>query len=1768
MVSYVKLPILKKGKYILWTMKMEQYLAHIDYALWEVILNGNSVVLMTKDEADEHFARFYAINDAKTLWAAIKTRFGGNVESKKMQKNILKQQFENFSVSNSEGLDKGYDRFQRLLSLLEIHKAGVSTEDANQKFLRSPPLAWSNISLIIRNKPNIYNLDTDDLYNNLKVYKVDIKGSSGSSLNSQNVDFISAESTSITNELNTAYSLDKEDLEQIDQDDLEEIDLKWDCRSAKNLGNMSRDDGNAGYRGRDNGKRPAKEEGEQALREKLSKANIEIIGYQYDIELIEGQLRVHQQNKVIYEEKIKVLEYQVKDKRYDSQFNEKEVLDIKEKEVTETVFDNRSSNEENSVANDKFKKGEGYHAVPPFLTRNFMPLKHDLSFGGLDDSIYKFKISETVPSLAKDEKDDIETSTACVEKPKEDRSSALLIKDWETDSDDDSVFTPKTILAKIDFLKAGESIKSVKHVKPVESVKPIESVKHVKPVTHTMAKKSVLPTNVGKRTGHRESRPIWNTVQRINHQKNFAPTAVFTRSGRIPVSVAKPKAATSTSAAKPVNITGPKQSVNFSRTRSTFHKSHSPIRRSFYNATAHIQEEIQLKELILLGQKQLVLLRKMRHMIRNKAYLADYQEIHDGGFVAFGSSRDKITSKGKIRTKNLDFDDVYFVNELKFNLFHVSQMCDKKNSVLFTETKCLVLSPIFKLLDESQVLLRVPRQSNMRLGHVNFKTMNKLVKGNLVRGLLLKIFNNDHSCVACQKGKQHKATCKAKLVSLISQPLQILHMDLFGLTSVMSINHKKYCLVVTGDFSRFSWVFFLATKDETSKVLKPFISAIENQINNKVKVIRCDNGTDFQNRVIDEFSGMKGIKREYSNARTLQQNGVTERKNRTLFKAARTMLADSLLPITFWAEAANTACYVLNRALVTKTHNKTPYELLNGRSPILDFMRTFSCPVTILNTLDPLEKFKGKADEGFLVRKKVSDQHYIVLPLWSSISSTYKSSDDKPADDKPKDDIGSKIVEESVNKEDQAYRNELDRLMSQEKEASDAADALRKDNPLNAASTSGTFSASGPSSAHPDAFIPANTLQHVKAMQEELLQFSLQKVWRLFDLPYEKKAIETKWVYTNKKDERGIVVRNKSRLEAQRHKQEEGIDYDDVFAPVARIEAIRIFLAFASFMEFIVCQMDVKSAFLYGIIEEEVYVSQPLGFIDPQFPNKVYKVEKALYGLHQAPRAWYESLSTFLLQNRHRRVKQSEEGIFISQDKYVAEILKKFYFSSIKTTSTPIETQKPLVKDKVAIDVTQKLSHLQAVKKIFRYLKGQPKLGLWYPRDYPFDLKPYSDTDYAGANLDRKSTIGGCQFLGRRLISWQCKKQTIVATSTTEAEYVATANCTLSSINLYMADLKFVDQHNMVACLENTEENPEEFHQIMDFISICSINYALTVSLTIYASYIEQFWNIAISKTVNSVKQIHVIVDGKVVVISESSVRSGLLFNDEDGNRPMCQETTLGGKDAQNRFETASKRSSDPPLLTGHTVRSGEHKMEQETNLTNFVPPTPYDSPLSGGHTPGSDEGRNDDLTEELNLGSGDKGGSTAETISTARPDISVARPEVSAAEPKTPPTTTTLFDDEDVTIVDTLVKMKSQIAKEKGVAFKDADDSARPIKSITTLQPLPTIDSKDKELDRAQKERQKQEEATIAALTEEFDEIQAKIDVDHELVVRMTHEEQEMYTIKERARLLVEYFERRKKQLAAERAEAIRNKPPTRTFAIDDEIWYSVVSLRMNQLR
>ncbi|GJY23289.1 putative ribonuclease H-like domain-containing protein [Tanacetum coccineum] len=648
---------------------------------------------------------------------------------------------------------------------------------------------------------------------------------------------------------------------------------------------------------------------------------------------------------------------------------------------------------------------------------------------------------------------------------------------------------------------------------------------------------------------------------------------------------------------------------------------------------------------------------------RNMSYLSDFKEF-DRGYVTFGggAKRGKITAKGTLKTGKLDFKDVYFVKELQFNLFSVLQMCDKKNNVLFTNTGCFVLSSDFKLADESQVLLKVPRKNNMysvdmknivpkesltclvakatldesmlwhrRLGHVNFKTINKLVKENLVRGLPSKRFENDQTCVACLKGKQHKASCKSKIQNSITQPLFMLHMDLFGPTFVSSLMNKKYCLVVTDDYSRFTWVFFLASKDETSGILKNFITEIENLVDKKVKIIRCDNGTEFKNRVMSEFCEKK-------------------RRNRTLIEAARTMLADSKLLTTFWAEAVNTTCYVQNRVLVVKPHNKTPYDMFRGRTPVLSFMRPFGCHVTILNTLDYLGKFDGKSDRilcyilinskafrvynirtrkveenlhirflddkpiitgdglkwlfdidvltksmnyvpvvagtnsndsvcieesvgtGHSSKETRSIQDYILMPLWKD-GSLFGSSSKNACNDEPQ-------TSSDVRKKDDKGVSQESGIDDQERPKNSTQDVNTNVPIINTASTNVNTGSLNINTISPIVTIALLEATHADFFSDEtvvVVGYSLDVLHLCFNRSENKKEY--------------------------------------MIAALFKSYTRRLFKTFIS------------------IIKEEVYVCQPPGFEDPEFPNRVYKVEKALYGLHQAPRAWYKTLSTYLLDN-------------------------------------------------------------------------------------------------------------------------------------------------------------------------------------------------------------------------------------------------------------------------------------------------------------------------------------------------------------------------------------------------------------------------------------------------------------------------------------------------------------------------------------------------------
>nr|GEX72891.1 retrovirus-related Pol polyprotein from transposon TNT 1-94 [Tanacetum cinerariifolium] len=796
--------------------------------------------------------------------------------------------------------------------------------------------------------------------------------------------------------------------------------------------------------------------------------------------------------------------------------------------------------------------------------------------------------------------------------PVYDRPFATIIEDWVFDTEDD--FEGKHMPAQ----KAPSFVQTSEHVKtPRPSVKLVE---HHIPATN-------LKIDIPKSRGHRNSKnrkvcfvckslthlikdcdyyekkmvqkSVRNHAMRGNHhhyarmthpnpQRHVVPITVLTRSRIVPLS-----------AARPVNTVVPQTKIQVSY-------GLGPKKTLTFLFYVHGNPQHALKD------KGVIDSGCSRHMTGNMSYLTDFEEIN-GGYVAFGGNPkdENITGKSKIRTGKLDFDDVYFIKELKFNLFSVSQMCDKKNNFLFIDTECIVLSPNFMIPDENQVLLRVPRENNM----YNVDLKNIVPSGDL--------------------------TC----------------------------------------------LFAKATLDE-SNIWHRRLGHINFKTINKLV------------KDLNQFCRMKRIKREFSVARTPQQNGIAIRKNKTLIEAARTMLADSLLPILFWAEAVNTACYVQNRVLVTKPHNKTPYELLLGRTPSIGFMRRFGCPVTILNTLDLLDKFDGNADEGFLVG--YSNQHNVAGsgPSWLFDLGTLTKSMNYQLVTVALEDITYSDDEEDVGVE--ADFSNLETNITVTPQTRSMTRMVQEQGRLTQINNDDFYtcmfacflSQEEPKRVHQALKDPS----WIEAMQKELLQFKMQKVWVLVDLPKGKRAIGSNW--------------------------EEGIDYEEVFAPVARIEAIRT-------------------------IKEEVYVCQPPGFEDPDYPDKVYKGVKVLYGLHQALRAWYETLATYLLENGFQRgkidqtlfikkkkgdillvqvyvddiifgstnkdlckdfekltkdkfqmssigeltfflglqVKQKTDGIFISQDKYVAEILRKFGLTDKKSASTPIDTEKPLLKDPDGKDV-------------------------------------------------------------------------------------------------------------------------------------------------------------------------------------------------------------------------------------------------------------------------------------------------------------------------------------------------------------------------------------------------------------------------------------------------------------------------------------------------
>nr|GEW22415.1 hypothetical protein [Tanacetum cinerariifolium] len=1124
---------------------------------------------------DEHQLRFSKYKTAQELWAAILKTFSGNEATKKTKKNLLKQHYGNFKVEGSETLEQTFNRLHVIVSQLEFMDIEIEQDDLNQKFLTSLTPEWLMHIIVWRNRSDLDTMSLDDLYNHLKVYELEVQKKSES--NSQNMAFIStAKNSSGNGEVNTAdiptastqvspagsnvatasISLDTacayiasqsnesqikyEDINQIDEDDIKEMDIK-------------------APRSQDRGRRDNYRQGSN-VEEQAPKALMVIDKVGWDWSFMANEKENHAL---------------VADEEAPTEFT----LMAKTNAESE-VFDNslcfKACKQNTDSLNSKIIK-----LSEKLGDRENILYHYKLGLSQVEARLVEFKNQEVKfcekirglelkrvrdPTRIRRGQDTVlfPPPAQVYSPPKKDTSWTGLPEFADDTITDYSMPSPAIESTSDDLQNKNPSVK-----KGRACLKNNYTHKSMPPKTamHKPNRSPMRPTRPNMNAAQSKwtscYKPAYSYVKRPFQRRSAVGTTF--QAPRVPI---------------------------INRKFPTVNKKIPTVNRKF--PTGNTKTSIaDLGNKGKAGNSQNYIDDKgywdsgcSRHMTGNISYLSDYEPF-DGGYVSFGQGGCKITGKGTIKTD-----------------------------------KCMLW--------------------HRRLGHLNIKTMNRLVRHNLVRGLPSKCFDNDHTCVACLKGKQHKASCKTKLVNSVTKPIHTLHMDLFGPTSVSSINHKWYCLVVTDDFCRFTWTFFLKTKDKTSGILRNFITEIENLKDLKLKIIRFDNEGEFRNKKMNDFCSRKRIKREFSNARTPQQNGVAEMRNKTLIEAARTILADAKLPVTFWAEVVNTYCYVQNKVLVNKSQNKTPYELFNCRTTAIGFLKPFGYHVIILNTLDHLGKFDAKGDEGYFIGYSMSSKAFMVFnkrtkrveenlhvdflenkaiekgvgPNWlfdidsltnsmnyvpvvvtrtnsTNFSAHLESSTSNAQDtcnvDAPESSGNSNPTATSTNPptdhmetlavetpvptvsspvptacfDDSPQLSSDSRLISKRVTSQDDTPSL--DNILNltnrfedilrvttnsdesngveadvsnmettiTASPTPTFRIHKDHPKKPKKIFDAlNDPSWVEAMQEELLQFKIQNVWSLVDCPKGVRPIRIKWVLKNKKDERGIVIRNKARLVA------------------------------------------------------------------------------------------------------------------------------------------------------------------------------------------------------------------------------------------------------------------------------------------------------------------------------------------------------------------------------------------------------------------------------------------------------------------------------------------------------------------------------------------------------------------------------------------------------------------------------------------------------------
>ncbi|KAJ0551653.1 putative RNA-directed DNA polymerase [Helianthus annuus] len=915
-------------------------------------------------------------------------------------------------------------------------------------------------------------------------------------------------------------------------------------------------------------------------------------------------------------------------------------------------------------------------------------------------------------------------------------------------------------------------------------------------------------------------------------------------------------------------------------------------------------------------------------------------------------------------------DDVYYAPSLEYNLLSVGQLMKKGYSLLFERDECIIKNNgevIMKIhiLANNMFLLDVSSPEvtttggdsssqlwHKRFAHLNFDSMKLLHDKNMVTGI--PRIRRTTKCEGCLLGK-HTRTPFTSHSWRAKARLELVHADLCGPMQVQSLGHSLYYFLLIDDLTRMSWVYFLSKKSEAFDKFKVFKQLVEKQCQGFIKVLRTDRGGEFCSKEFNSFCEEQGIRRELTTPHTPQLNGVVERKNRTIMGMVRSMLKDKEMPNFLWAEAVATAVYILNRSPTSAVEGKTPLQAWSGETPDVSKLRVFGSIA-----------YKHVYAHG---RKKLDDrsQRMVMIGYSAQSPSGYRLLD--PVTRKVEATRDATIIEEAAwNWKEKSKSEKADfnvafddpfsvEVLSQSEDGPtpyvestptninmqqtssyqmspsssvgttiDASSSQSMQTPLNIRPLSDIYATTQP--LEPEEYIHLqfalsicdplcfDDAAHKKvwqvAMAEEIAAIEKNNTWELVPLPAGKNIVGVKWLFKSKLGANGQVIRHKARLVAKGYSQKKGVDFEETFAPVARFETIRVVLAVAAQRGWLVHQLDVKSAFLNGELDEDIYVEQPEGYKLKNSEDKVYKLKKALYGLKQAPRAWYAKIDGYFTKNGYNRslneptlyvkqvsnndiiyvclyvddiictssceslvsefkqgmqevfemtdmgllqyflgleVKQSTDGIFVSQGQYARNLLDKFQMKGSKFEALPMSPgDKPQLEDgedKVNETLYRSLvgglmylthtrpdlafsvgvlarfmqspskQHLAAAKKVLRYIGGTVDLGLKYERRNDLQLVGYTDSDWAGCKDDSKSVSANVFLLGNGAVSWCSKKQKTVALSSTEAEYISatTGACQAIWLKRILYDLGINQQKETILFCDsksaiNLSKNP------------------------------------------------------------------------------------------------------------------------------------------------------------------------------------------------------------------------------------------------------------------------------------------------------------------------------------------------------------------------